>query len=63
MEEALRMNLESVLSDALDNQAINGSGTGDGTLNGLLNILDNPTAPAASAETFAQLSVRRGKPR
>ena len=54
MEEALRMNLESVLSDALDNQAVNGSSSGDGTINGLLAILDNPTAPAASAETFAR---------
>ena len=54
MEEALRANIASVLSDALDNQAINGSGTGDGTLNGLLNILTDPTAPAANAETFAR---------
>lgn len=54
MEEALRVNISSVLSDALDKQAVNGSGTGDGTLNGLLNILTDPTAPAANAETFAR---------
>ena len=54
MESALRQNIGSVLSDALDAQAINGSGTGDGTLNGLLNILTDPTAPAANAETFAR---------
>ena len=47
MEAALRANIAGVLSDELDKQAINGSGTGDGTVNGLLNILDNPAAPAA----------------
>ena len=54
MEEALRANVASVLSDELDKQAINGSGTGDGTVNGLLAILTNPSAPAANAETFAR---------
>ena len=54
MESALRQNIGSVLSDALDAQAINGSGTGDGTLNGLLNILTDPSAPAANAEDFAR---------
>ena len=54
MEEALRQNIGSVLSDALDNQAINGSGSADGTINGLLNILTDPAAPAANAETFAR---------
>ena len=54
MESALRANISSVLSDELDNQAINGSGSGDGTLNGLLAILDDPAAPAASAEDFAR---------
>ena len=54
MEEALRQNIGSVLSDELDNQAVNGSGTGDGTLNGLLNILADPDAPEANAETFAR---------
>ena len=54
MEDALTMNLSSVLSDALDNQAINGSGTGDGTLNGLLNRLANPNAPASGQESFSR---------
>ena len=54
MEESLRSNIGSVLSDEVDKLALNGSGTGDGTLNGLLAILDNPAAPAASAETFAR---------
>ena len=54
MEEALRADIASVLSDELDDQAVNGSGSGDGTVNGLLAILDNPAAPAASAETFAR---------
>ena len=54
MEEALRQNIGSVLSDELDKQALNGSGTGDGTVNGLLNILTDPAAPAANAETFAR---------
>ena len=54
MENALRQNIGSVLSDELDKQAINGSGTGDGTLNGLLHILTDPAAPAANAESFAR---------
>ena len=54
MESALRQNIGSVLSDELDNQAVNGSGSGDGTLNGLLNILADPDAPEANAETFAR---------
>ena len=54
MENALRQNIGSVLSDELDKQAINGSGTGDGTLNGLLHILTDPAGPAANAESFAR---------
>ena len=54
MEEALRVNIAGVLSDEMDNQTINGSGSGDGTLNGLLNIMADPSAPAANAETFAR---------
>ena len=54
MEDALRANLSSVLSDALDNQAINGSASGDGTINGLLAILDDPAAPATGGEDFAR---------
>ena len=60
MEDALNMNLSSVLSNALDNQAINGSGTGDGTINGLLAILTNPSAPASNAETFQRYVVALG---
>lgn len=54
MESALRANIEAVLSDALDDQAINGSGSGDGTINGLLNILtpDPPTPPALGTFAF-----------
>ena len=52
LEQALRSNLSMVLSDAVDNQALNGSGSGDGTLNGLLNILADPSAPASGEETF-----------
>ena len=52
MEDALTMNLSSVLSDALDNQALNGSGSGDGTINGLLAILTNPSAPASNARNI-----------
>ena len=54
MESALTMNLSSVLSDALDNQAINGSGSGDGSINGLFNRLTDPSAPATGQENFAR---------
>ena len=54
MEAALRANISAVLSDALDNQTVNGSGTADGTLNGLLAILTDPAAPAADAEDFGR---------
>ena len=54
MEEALRVNLAGVVSDAVDNQGINGTGTGDGTINGLLATVTAPTAPVAEAETFAR---------
>lgn len=56
METALRMNLSSVLSDAVDNQALNGSGSGDGTVNGLFNILKDPAAPATGAETWKRFN-------
>ena len=52
MEDALRENLSSVLSDAADGQAVNGSGSGDGTINGLIAILTAADAPAANAESF-----------
>ena len=57
MEEALRENLSSVLSDAADGQAVNGSGSGDGTINGLLNRLTDPDAPAATAESFSRYNA------
>ena len=60
MEDALSMNISSVLAAAVDNQAINGSGSGDGTINGLLAILTNPSAPAASQETFQRYVVAFG---
>ena len=44
MDAALRMNLRSVLTDALDDQIVNGSGSGDGTVSGLLSQLTDPTA-------------------
>ena len=56
MEDALTMNLSSVLSDALDNQAINGSGSGDGTINGLLAIvLRIRVRPRRMQETFSEI--------
>lgn len=54
MEDALRNNLGMVLSDAADNQAVNGSGAGDGTINGLIAQLGNIAAPANGIETFAR---------
>lgn len=57
MEEALRTNLGQVMGDAIDNQCLNGSGSGDGTINGLLNILTDPSAPAANAETWARYNT------
>ncbi len=56
LEEALRQNLSQVLSDALDNQILNGNGTAP-NLNGILQQLTNPSAPAASAETFARFAA------
>ena len=50
-EEALRQALQGQLSHSLDNQIINGSGTAP-NLSGLIHQLDNPDAPAASAESF-----------
>ena len=57
MEDALRANLSSVLSDAADGQAVNGSGSGDGTINGLIAILTAADAPAANAEDFARYNA------
>ena len=50
-EEGLRQALQGQLSHQLDNQIINGSGSAP-NLSGLIHQLDNPDAPAASAETF-----------
>ena len=50
-EEGLRQALQGQLSNSLDNQIINGSGSG-ANLDGLINQLGNPTAPAANAETY-----------
>ena len=47
-EAALRQNLTSVMSDAYDNQCINGTGTAP-NVNGLINQLTNPTNPTAVA--------------
>ena len=57
MEGALRENLSSVLSDAADGQAVNGSGAGDGTINGLIAILTAAAAPAAGVEDFARYNA------
>ncbi len=51
LEESLRSNLSSVLSDELDKQVVNGTAP---HLNGILEQLTNPTAPAASAESFVR---------
>ena len=58
MEESLRANIGSVLSDEVDKLALNGSGTGDGTINGLLNILDQPGR--ARGECGELCAVRSG---
>ena len=50
-EDGLRQALQGQLSHSLDNQIINGSGAG-ANLDGLINQLDNPSAPASSAETY-----------
>ena len=56
LETTLRQNLGRVLSDALDNQLLNGDNTG-AELNGLLEQLTDPAAPAANVETFARYNV------
>ena len=53
-ESILRQNLELVLSDALDDQAINGNGTAP-NLKGMFANLTNPAAPAAAVETFDRM--------
>ena len=53
LEESLRQNLRAVLSDEYDKQSLNGNGTAP-NLNGILHQLTNPSAPAASQETYAR---------
>ena len=50
-ESILRQNVSLVLSDELDDQMINGTGSND-DLTGIFQRLDNPDAPAAAAETW-----------
>ena len=56
LEESLRMNLESVMSDQLDDQILNGDNTG-ANLNGLLTELTDPAAPASGAETLPRYAT------
>ena len=51
LESALRDNLSTVLSDAVDGQVVAGSGTAP-NLNGITTQLTEATAPAAGVETF-----------
>ena len=53
-ESVLRQNVSLVLSDELDDQMINGTGSND-DLTGIFQRLDNPDAPAAAAETWERL--------
>ena len=48
-ESALRQNVSMALSDAYDNQAINGPGGASPNIDGLINQLTNPTDPTAVA--------------
>ena len=50
-ESILRQNLSLALSDALDNQAINGDGNAP-NLKGMFNVLTDPGAPAAGIADF-----------
>ena len=56
LEVALRQNLSSVLSDELDKQIVNGSGTAP-HLNGILQQLTDPEAPASGADTFERYAA------
>ena len=53
-EAILRENLSLVLSDELDDQAINGDGSAP-NLKGMFNVLTNPSAPGAGVATFDTL--------
>ena len=52
-EAVTRGNVSLVLSDALDNQMLNGTGQGD-DLFGIFQRLDNPAVPAANVETWTR---------
>ena len=52
-EAVLRENISLVLSDALDNQILNGDGTGD-NLSGIFQRLTDPAAPESGVETWAR---------
>ena len=56
-ESILRQNLSLALSDALDNQAINGDGNAP-NLRGMFTILTDPNAPAANVETWARFAAK-----
>ena len=59
-ESILRENLALVLSDELDDQAINGAGAGDDLI-GIFERLANPAAPAAAVETWTRfLAIQSG---
>lgn len=53
LEDSLRMNLNQVLADKLDDQLLNGDGTG-ANLDGFLSLLADPAAPAAGVETYVR---------
>ena len=58
-EPILRENLSLVLSDALDDQAINGDGSNNG-LTGIFERLTDPSAPAAVADFDAFAAAHAG---
>ena len=59
LEDALNQNLSSVLSDEFDKQVVNGDGVAP-NLAGILGQLTDPSAPAASAETFGRYALAFG---
>ena len=56
MESALRADLRATLSDGLDNQVLNGSGTAP-AVSGVLNRLTAPTAPTNTATAIDYLAA------
>ena len=59
-ESALRQNTSMALSDAYDNQAINGDGNAP-NVNGLVNQLTDPTDPGSVADFAAFLAAAAGQ--